>query len=295
MKTPLVPHTLLTRLEALELAVTGRTRSLGRGERRSRARGHSVEFADHRPYVAGDDVRYLDWSLLGRLDRLFVKLYEEDRELPVTLLVDASASMKYGRPEKLDLAVRLAAVLGYVALQGFDRVTLGVFPGGESALPPRPYRGRAAHRRLFQDLSEIQAGGRGHFSGWLSRHASRLQQGGLVFLVSDFLDPEGYREGLKALGSRTVETTLLQVLAPEERDPGMTGELCLVDIESGQATEVTFGPLRRKAYQEAVDRYLEELHEEARRRGMAHHLFLSNEDLEDIVMKSFRRKAIWKP
>src|SRR6266480_6739802 len=119
---------LLRRLEQLQLLAQRRAKSSARGERRSKARGQSVEFADHRNYTAGDDFRYLDWNLYGRLDRLFLKLYEEERELPVTIFLDASESMTFGSPRKFDFARQIAAAVGYVALCGFDRVSVLIFP-----------------------------------------------------------------------------------------------------------------------------------------------------------------------
>src|SRR6202453_3429449 len=125
---PLLTPELLRRLEQFQLLAARRSKSSARGERRSKARGQSVEFADYRSYVAGDDFRHLDWNLFGRLDRLFLKLYEEERELPVRIFLDASESMTFGAPAKFDFARQIAAAVGYVALCGFDRVTLQVFP-----------------------------------------------------------------------------------------------------------------------------------------------------------------------
>src|ERR1044071_3420639 len=119
---------LLRRLEQFQLLAARRAKSSARGERRSRARGQSVEFADYRNYVAGDDFRYLDWNLYGRLARLFLKLYEEERELPVRIFLDASESMTFGEPRKFDFARQIAAAIGYVALSGFDRVSVIPFP-----------------------------------------------------------------------------------------------------------------------------------------------------------------------
>src|SRR5512139_495967 len=128
MAGALLSTELLRRLEQVQLLAQRRAKSSARGERRSRSRGQSVEFADYRSYVAGDDLRYLDWNLYGRLDRLFLKLYEEERELPVRLFLDASESMTFGEPVKFDFARQIAAAIGYVALCGFDRVSVSVFP-----------------------------------------------------------------------------------------------------------------------------------------------------------------------
>src|SRR5438552_5235106 len=132
MSALLTPE-LLRRLEQFQLLAARRAKSSTKGERRSRARGQSVEFADYRPYVHGDDFRYLDWNLFGRLERLFLKLYEEERELPVRIFLDASESMTFGEPRKFDFARQVAAAIGYVALSGFDRVSVIPFPGLDSA------------------------------------------------------------------------------------------------------------------------------------------------------------------
>src|SRR6188768_2712348 len=135
MSSGLITADLLRRLEQFQLLAQRRAKSAAKGERRSKARGQSVEFADYRNYVAGDDFRYLDWNLFGRLDRLFLKLYEEERELPVTIFLDACESMTFGTPRKFDFARQIAAAVGYVALCGFDRVSVTVFPDalGEGA------------------------------------------------------------------------------------------------------------------------------------------------------------------
>src|SRR6188768_3380136 len=124
----LLSSQLLRRLEQFQLLAARRAKSSSKGERRSRARGVSVEFADYRNYVEGDDLRYLDWNLYGRLDRLFLKLYEEERELPVRIFLDSSESMSFGKPPKFDFARKVAAAVGYVGLCGFDRVTVVPFP-----------------------------------------------------------------------------------------------------------------------------------------------------------------------
>src|SRR6202042_2670747 len=135
MSAPLLTAELLRRLEQFQLLAARRAKSTARGERRSKARGQSVEFADHRNYVAGDDFRHLDWNLYGRLDRLFLKLYEEERELPVRIFLDASESMTFGTPPNFCFARQVAGAVGYVALGGFDRVSLTIFPDLTSETP----------------------------------------------------------------------------------------------------------------------------------------------------------------
>ena len=169
MSALLTPE-LLRRLEQFQLLAARRAKSSARGERRSKARGQSVEFADHRNYSHGDDFRYIDWNLYGRLDKLFVKLYEEERELPVRIFLDASESMTFGEPRKFDFARQIAAAIGYVALCGFDRVSIIPFPdltplpetSSEQAMRGalRSVRGKKSSMQFFQNPGFIR-----HFRG----------------------------------------------------------------------------------------------------------------------------------
>src|SRR5690349_10779635 len=200
MATSLVTPELLRRLEQFQLLAQRRAKSTARGERRSKARGQSVEFADYRNYVAGDDFRYLDWNLYGRLERLFLKLYEEERELPVRIFLDSSESMTFGEPRKFDFARQIAAAVGYVALCGFDRVSVIPFPDNpdEAAMRGalRTVRGRKSALRFFQNLSQLTAKGSANFNEALRRGALEARQAGVAVVLSDFLDPAGYEQGL---------------------------------------------------------------------------------------------------
>src|SRR5438552_9398566 len=162
MSNLLTPE-LLRRLEQVQLLAHRRAKSSAKGERRSRARGQSVEFADHRSYTPGDDFRYLDWNLFGRLERLFLKLYEEERELPVTIFLDASESMTFGTPRKFDFARQIAAAVGYVALCGFDRVSVIAFPEAPHEMAYRgalrSVRGRKSSLQFIQNLGQVHAQG----------------------------------------------------------------------------------------------------------------------------------------
>src|SRR5687767_12391666 len=205
MSALLTPE-LLRRLEQFQLLAARRAKSSAKGERRSRARGQSVEFADYRNYVAGDDFRYLDWNLYGRLEKLFLKLYEEERELPVRLFLDCSESMTFGTPRKFDFARQVAAAIGYVALCGFDRVTVFGFPDNpEDAVyrgALRAVRGRKSTLTFFQNLSKLTAKGGCNFNESLRRGAIQARQAGVAVVLSDFLDPAGYEAGLSALIGR---------------------------------------------------------------------------------------------
>ena len=297
MPSTLLSPELLRRLEQLQLLAARRARSSLRGERRSRARGQSVEFADHRNYVFGDDLRYLDWSLYGRLDRLFLKLYEEERELPVRIFLDASESMTFGEPVKFDFARQVAAAVGYVALCGFDRVSVLSFPDrAENELARRALRlvrGRKSAFAFFRHLESLTAGGPADFNAALHRGAIEARQAGLAVVLSDFLDPAGYERGLGALVGRGFQVTAVQILAADELEPKTYGDLRLVDSESGAEQEVTFGRYRLAAYRQTVQNYVQRLREFCRHRGINFFLASSATPIEELLLKQLRAAEMW--
>lgn len=297
MANALLTPELLRRLEQFQLLAKRRAKSSARGERRSRARGQSVEFADYRNYVPGDDFRYLDWNLYGRLERLFLKLYEEERELPVRIFLDASESMTFGEPRKFDFARQVAAAMGYVALCGFDRVTVVPFPENreEAALRGtlRAVRGRRSALNYFQNLSNLTAKGAANFNEALRRGALEARQAGVAVVLSDFLDPAGYEPGLTALVARGFQVNAVQILSPEELSPSTYGDLRLVDSENGSVQEVTFGKYRLAAYQQMVQNYCQRLKEFCSGRGINFFVAPSNTSIEQLLLKQLRQAEVW--
>jgi uncharacterized protein (DUF58 family) len=297
MPDVLLTPDLLRRLEQFQLLAARRAKSSARGERRSRARGQSVEFADYRNYVAGDDFRYLDWNLYGRLERLFLKLYEEERELPVRIFLDASESMTFGEPRKFDFARQVAAAIGYVALCGFDRVSVIPFPDNadEAAFRGalRAVRGRKSSLQFFGNLTQLTARGPVNFNIALRRGALEARQAGAAIVLSDFLDPDGYETGLNALVGRGFQVNAVQILSPEELAPKTFGDLRLVDSESGGTQDVTFGKYRLKAYQQTVHNFIQRLREFCRGRGINFFMAASDTDLQDLLLKQLRKAEVW--
>ena len=308
MPDVLLTPDLLRRLEQFQLLATRRAKSTSKGERRSRARGHSIEFADYREYVQGDDFRYLDWNLYGRLERLFLKLYEEERELPVRIFLDASESMTFGQPRKFDFARQVAAAVGYVALSGFDRVSVIPFPeraaqdGENPAVRIRELAARGALRsvrgkrsaiQFFQNLTCLSAGGSADLNQALRRGALEARQAGVAVVLSDFLDPAGYESGLNALIGRGFQVDLVQILAPEELTPITFGDLRLVDSETGAMQEVTFGRYRMKAYQQTVQNFIQRLREYCQGRGINFFTASSSTPLEELLLRQLRRAEVW--
>jgi len=288
---------LLRQLEQFQLLAQRRAKSSARGERRSRSRGQSVEFADYRTYVAGDDFRYLDWNLYGRLERLFVKLYEEERELPVRIFLDASESMTFGQPRKFDFARQVAAAVGYVALCGFDRVSVIAFPDlpEQSAVRGalRAVRGRKSALEFFRNITQLSAGGAVNLNEALRRAALEARQAGVAVVLSDFLDPAGYEKGLEALVGRGFQVNAVQILSPEELNPSTYGDLKLVDAETGSIQAVTFGKYRLKSYQQTVHNFCQRLREFCQSRGVRFFMASSGTPLEQLLLQQLREAEVW--
>jgi len=229
---PLDAHFLRT-LESLALVARKLASGSERGERASQRAGSGVAFAGHRPYSAGDDVRFLDWQVLARSERLYVKQYEEERDLSVHLLLDCSGSMAHEDGHKFRYARQLCAALGYIALGNLDRVS--VQPYASTALPPlRPLRGRSRALILLRYLAALRAEGATDLQAAARAVCARALPGGLALVISDGLDSEGLLSGVDLLRYGKLSPVVLLVRDPREASPALRGEVTLIDRESGE-------------------------------------------------------------
>jgi uncharacterized protein (DUF58 family) len=288
---PLLDPEFLARLEQLELV--SRKIFLGRlkGERRSKRKGQSVEFADYRNYVAGDDLRFLDWNLYARLDKLFLRLFMEEEDLHVWVLIDQSLSMDFGTPTKLHYARQVAAALGFIGLVNLDRVVVAAFNDRLGPTSP-PLRGRRSLWRLLDFVGKIEPAGAGDLGRALKDFSVRSSGKGVVVLLSDFMDKGGYEQGLRYLVARRLDVYALQILSEEEIEPDITGDLRLVDVEDADLAEVTVsGPLLKR-YRENLAAYRAALHAFCTRRGVA---FLSTGNqvpFDRLVLTYLRQRGL---
>ncbi len=285
--TALLEGEFLRELERLTLLVRRRVRSGSGGDRPSSRLGRGVEFADYRSYQVGDDYRFVDWNAYARLDRLFVKLTTAEEDLDVHLLLDASASMGFGSPTKLEYAKRLAAALGYISLVNLDRVGVGVLRGrGVHLLPPR--RGREHASTLFSFLEQVRPGGPTALGPALADYTVRTRRRGVVILLSDLLDPAGFEEGLKRLRYGRFETFVIQVLSEEELVPPWRGELRLIDAETEAVLEWTASPQALHAYVQTRDAYLEACRQFCLRHGIPYLRTPNTVPVRELVMRYLR-------
>ena len=292
MTAPLLEKEFLRRLEHLEVAARKVRRGVRRGERISRRRGSSVEFADHRPYVRGDDLRFLDWSILGRLDRLMVKLFHDEEDLSVHLLLDTSRSMDFGEPTKLLYGARVAAAVGYVALAGQCRVRPSLLLEGGRIETPGYLRGMGSAERLLGCLGGARASGPNALREGLRRFASEVRPKGVVVLVSDLMDRDGVDEALSLVSRHPGDHFALQVLDPFELAPGIDGEFRLVDSEDGSRAEVSVTPELREAYARRLEAYLGAVDLACRRRGVRRMVAPTDLPFEKLVLEVLRTRGL---
>lgn len=283
----------LQRLERLAVAAKKVQLGAAHGERRSKRKGVSVEFADYRDYVQGDDLRRIDWNLYGRLDALYLKLFEEQEDLTVHLLIDRSQSMSYGTPPKLAFAQQLAAAIGYVALMGFDQVSSEAFSGAGRATMA-PCRGRASAARFFAFLEGLEPGGSTELSAATRSYALRNRRKGVAVLFSDFFDADGYEAALKQLVQMGSEVYAVHVLAPEEIDPRITGDLKLLDSETGAYTEISVSPALLKRYKKNLDGFCASIRQCCVARGIGYVRVVSDTPIEQVTLDLLRREGLFR-
>jgi uncharacterized protein (DUF58 family) len=246
------------KLEVLALVsrrvFTGRTRA----ERRTRKVGAGIEFADYRAYYPGDDYRQIDWNVYGRIDRLMLRLHEQEEDLSVYLLLDCSGSMAFGTPRKLDYGKKLSAALAYVALNHLDRVSIvGLRDTVDQRLAPT--RGRNRIFTVFDFLRPLHAGGPTRLADALGAFVAQNKRRGVAILISDLYDPAGFEEGINRLRFARFEAHVLHVVDAADASPRVHGDVDLVDAETGEVRAVTITPQLAQRYRDAYAAYTQRI------------------------------------
>jgi uncharacterized protein (DUF58 family) len=284
----------LRKLEQLSLVASRVRAGMMKGERRSTRRGTSIEFADYRNYSKGDDLRRLDWNVYARLERPFIKLLEEEEDLAVHLLLDASQSMAWPEnspEEKLAYGVRLAGALGHIALTAGDLVTVSMIRS-DGNQRWGPYRGHQSSIRLFQFLEQGAAKGVTDLDQSLREYALRARRPGLLLLISDLLSPNGYRQGLNALQSRGYETGIIHLLSPDEVDPPPVGDVKLIDVETGQVTEITLDAGMTGFYRRRLEEWRAEIAAYCAGRQVHYVPVTTDIPWDELVLRTLRLRGV---
>jgi uncharacterized protein (DUF58 family) len=266
-----------------------------KGERRSSKRGTSIEFADYRNYAPGDDLRRLDWNIYARTDRPLTRLYEDEEDLAVHLLLDTSASMDWTAENsppassKFTFARRIFAGLAYTALAENDRLAMATL----AAQPARfgPVRGRGHGASMLRYVGGLSAAGKTDLNASLREYALRVGRAGLVILISDLFS-DGYLEGVKALLAKGCEVAVIHLLSPDEAEPPLAGDLRLVDVETGVTQEVSLDETMRRLYIARVGQWRDDVRAECAKRGVHYTFARTDSAWEKVILQDLRRLGV---
>ena len=287
----LLSNEFIAKLEQLELV--SRKIFVGRmkGERKSKRRGQSVEFMDYRNYTVGDDLRFLDWNIYARLDKLFIKLFLEEEDLHFYVLIDNSVSMDFGDPTKLHYAKQIAAALGFIGLINHDRVMIETF---NDNLDQKigPVRGRTQFWRVMDFLIKLEPHGGSHLADSTKTFAVQNTGKGIVVFLSDFMDKSGYEDALRYLVARNMDIYAIQLLSKEEVDPELTGDLRLVDAEDEDVADITVSAPLLKRYKQNLESFCGGLKDWCAKRSISY-IFTTNErPFDQLVLNYLRRRGL---
>ncbi len=283
----------MSRLEYLDIVAKKAFRGQHRGERRAKKIGAGLEFADHRRYSPGDDFRNIDWNVYARMGRLLLRLYEEEEDLFVYLLVDASASMAVGDRRKLDYALRLAAALAYITLSSMDRVSVLPFSAelGQRLLPAR---GKAQIFRVFDFLHAVEPGGATSMADSFKAFVHQTKRRGLAVVISDFYAQDGYEDGLNFLRYNKFEPFVVQLTDERELNPDLRGDVMLVDCETGAQKELTLTPRLLGKYRAAHTEWCQELETFCSERAVSYFRTPIQVPFDDLMLRIFRAGGFLK-
>lgn len=274
----------LRKLDAFSLVMREHSHGGMGGLRRSRALGSSVEFSDFRPYAPGDDLRRVDWNAYARFDKLFLKLFLDEQETTLRLLLDASASMRMGEPDKWALTLRLAATLAYLSLARYDRVAVAILQG-DGVRMSRTFATRQSFPEVEAFLSAVAPSGETRLDAALTRVPVASGRGVCV-LLSDLLSEAGWARGAASLLYRRQELSVLHILSPQELTPDLSGAVRLLDVEGGPSCDVSVSPDALRRYQEALDAFLAEQRRFCHSRALPYLPLSSAMDLERDVLRA---------
>lgn len=290
-KTPLLSPQLLHQLERLELVSRKIFRGRMKGERRSRRKGQSVEFADFRNYVAGDDIRFIDWNLYARLDKLFLKLFLEEEDLHFYALIDTSSSMDFGDPTKLHYAKQLAAALGFIGLCRADRVKIEAL-GATRKNPAPVLRGRSSMWRMLEYLNGIEAGDNIPLTQGVKDFCLRNSGQGILVLITDLMDKAGYESALRFLLAQNIDVYVIHVLSQAEIEPDVTGDLRLVDCEDDDVAEITVSRPLLNRYKQTLATFIDGAKDFCTRRGMSYLMTSTETPVDQLVSNYLRQRGL---
>jgi uncharacterized protein (DUF58 family) len=282
----------LRKLERVKILAQKGIKGPTKGEHNSWRSGASLEFLDYRKYQVGDDFRYVDWNVYGRLDKLFLKLFRAEEELSIHILLDMSLSMASGNPPKEIYAKKITAALAYIGLANLDRVGVTSFTDslGESQ---SPRKGRQVYKSILHYLLSIQPKGKTDLNSCLTEYASTCKRPGIAIILSDLLDQKGFEKGLEALQYRKFDITLLQVLDHEELFPSLRGYIVLNEVETHETKKITLDAALLTLYREKMRGFLENIKGFCIESGVDYYLSDTSIPFEDFLLEYLTKGMVF--
>ncbi|MDA1263588.1 MAG: DUF58 domain-containing protein [Planctomycetota bacterium] len=281
----------LQRIEVLNVIAKKIVAGLLRADRKTAKKGVSAEFADHRPYVAGDDPRYVDWHLFGRLEEVFLKLYREEENLHLTLLVDTSESMNRGHQHKLNWALQVTAALAYIGMSNMDAVNILPF-GGRIGDARWGIKGKAKVFKMLEYLKTLEPSGETAMAPVLREFVARERRRGVVIVISDFYDLDGYQQALKYLRYQRHDVYVLHVMDQEEEEPDLRGDLRLVDSEQERFKEINITDGLLSRYKVAFEKLATDVERFSIRNEMGYVRARTGIAFDELVLGILRRGGV---
>ena len=278
----------LKKLELLSVVSKKLLSGQFKAERRARKIGSGLEFADYRGYVPGDDFRAVDWRAYLRLDRLILRLFEEETDLPIYIFLDASKSMGVRDSAKLDYAKKVAAALAYVGLSNLDRVSLLAFSEGIlEELPAQ--RSKSQIFNIFRFLAAVHPETTTNAGEAFHRYFTVRRRRGLTVVISDFFDPHGVQAALDTLRYRRQDVLAIHVINPADATPELNGEITLIDSETRTRDDLTVTPALLRAYREEFDAYCDEIERYCTLYGFGYVRTVTEFPFEDLILQVLRQ------
>ena len=287
----LLDPAFMARLDQLDVMSRKLLAGKMKGERRSKRRGQSVEFADYRNYVVGDDLRFIDWNIYARLDRLFLKLFLEEEDLALYVLLDVSKSCDFGNPSKAFYIKQVAAALGYIGLVNYNRVSVVAMADGVVA-ETGAMRGRRRVAQMIDFIQKLEVSGPSHFTEACRRFALQHRQKGVCVVLSDFFIKEGFETGLRYVAGGKYDLFCVQVLSPQEIDPDLQGDLKLRDVEDDDMAEVSITQPLIKQYKANLNAYCLALKDFITRRGGTYLFSSTAVPFDTLVLNYLRERGL---
>ena len=292
MKENIFDKDFFTKLNKINMALNFRLSNGTQGGRKSKAKGVSVEFSDFREYAPGDDFRRIDWNAYGRLDKLFVKVFMEEREGVFNFFLDKSKSMDQGDDNKGEMALKIVASLGYITINNLDRIIVSGLEDG-NIVDLGSGTGKRTFQKLLRDLNNIEFNGATNLGESIRKR--KITGRGVSIVVSDFLNNgglENLEEGLKYLAFKKQQIILVQVLRKEDMEPAIDEEVTLIDSETREEVKMTLNYKVIEEYKKALKTYNNNLKNMAKKYGAKIVFVRSDESLEKVILDKFTRNNV---